>query len=119
MIACIARYALLFCAGAFFHMSAVHFFRFEETARHPMVRMWKSPAIASAAWACVQSASALLILFFLDYRLRPSLEAIPLFSGFCFWGILRGVGAQKRAEADAREGIGGNARMPKAEGRDA
>jgi hypothetical protein len=90
------RYGLLFCAGAFFHMCALHFFHFEETAGHPMIRMWRSPCIASALWACVQLAAAVLILFFLDYRLRASLEAVPLFVGFCLWGILRGVNEQKR-----------------------
>jgi hypothetical protein len=97
MIATLARHALLFCAGVFFHMSAVHFFRFEETASHPLIRIWKSPSIASAVWACIQLALGLLIVFSLKYRFVLSLETVPLFFGFCLWGILRGFGAFRRS----------------------
>ncbi len=98
MLSLLARYALLFCAGVFFHMSALHFFRFEETAGHPMIRLWKSPCIASAAWACVQLGAACLILYLLDFHPRRGLDAVPLLVGFCLWGILRGVWEQKRSD---------------------
>jgi hypothetical protein len=98
MIISILHYFLYFCAGVFFHMSVIHFFCFSETASHPMIRMWKSPAIASSIWGSIQLLAGLLILLLLHYRFELSFNTLLLFIGFSLWGIMRGfiVEAKKK-----------------------
>jgi hypothetical protein len=82
---------LCFCAGVFFHMSILHFFCFAQTARHPMIRMWRRPRLASSLWATVQLAAGALILLLLRFRFALDLDTLTLLAGFCFWGVLGAV----------------------------
>jgi hypothetical protein len=100
MIMQIVQGFLYFCAGIFLHMSVLHFFFFEETARHPMIRMWKSRGLASALWGCVQLGSGLAILLFSGYRFGPDMDTLLIFLGFCAWGIVHGLWADKREKAN-------------------
>ncbi|HYA00687.1 MAG TPA: hypothetical protein VEK76_10100 [Candidatus Binatia bacterium] len=76
------------CAGAFFHMSVLHFFCFSQTASHPMVRMWPRPHLASAVWGCLQLIAAVLILVLLSPKLGLDPDTFLLVAGFCSWGLL-------------------------------
>jgi hypothetical protein len=76
-----------FCAGVFFHISVIRFFRFEETASHPMIRMRKSPKLREN----VQLFSGLSILILLKYRSGIIPESVFLFAVFCLCGMMRAV----------------------------
>jgi len=75
---------LCFCAGVFLHICVLHFFRWEETSTHPMVRMWKRPRLASTVWASVQLFAGVLILLLIKFRFALDLDTLVLLAGFCF-----------------------------------
>ncbi len=82
--------SLLFIAGILLNMALLHFFSFAETRNHPMVARWSWPHLASALWATLQLALALVILLGVRYRLAADLGTIFLFVGFSLWGVAIG-----------------------------
>ncbi len=80
-----------FCAGVFLHMCVLHFFRFEETAAHPMIRMWSRPRLASSISASIQLAAGVVIFLAVDYRFAFNFDTLGLVVGSCFWGVLGAV----------------------------
>jgi hypothetical protein len=82
---------LCFCAGVFLNMSVLHLFRHEETATHPMIRMWRRPRLASAIWGCIQLLAGALILLVIGFRFALDLETLLLLAGFCFWSLLGAI----------------------------
>lgn len=87
---------LLVCAGIFLNMSLVHLLNFEETKHHPMIRMWRSPRLASSIWGVIQLFCGGLILLLLKYSFELSLSTLFVFLGFSFWAILIGFTAARR-----------------------
>ena len=96
----ILYYFLMFCAGICLHMSVLHFFHFAETAKHPMIRIWKHPRTASALWGSFQLACGLIIPVAYSYRLSLAWDSFFAFLGFCAWGVLRGRILDRKALRD-------------------
>lgn len=79
---------LCFCAGVLLNMSALHLFHFEQTATHPMIRMWRHPRLASSIWGSIQLFLGALILLLVKFRFALDLDTMLLLAGFCLWNLL-------------------------------
>ncbi len=90
-------YLLLFCSGICLDMASIHLFDFATTSRHPMIRRWRFPKLASTISGLIQLAVAGSILPALDWRLSDAASTLSVFAGFAFWALFSAAAAERRA----------------------
>jgi uncharacterized membrane protein len=86
---------LLFAAGICRDMAGMDLFDFAVTGRHPMIRRWRFPRLASTVSGLIQLALAAAILFWLDYRFADWASTIVVFAGFAAWALFTVVAAER------------------------
>jgi hypothetical protein len=97
----------LLCAvsGVFLDMNLFHLLNFSRSIRHPAVRIWRMPKLASTIWGLIQLFCAALILLLVKYEFALSAYTLCLFLGFGSWAIFLAALEERddRREASGRE----------------
>jgi uncharacterized membrane protein len=88
-------YALLFCAGIFLDMAGMHLFDFATTSRHPMIRRWRFPKLASTISGLIALSAAGAILLALGYHLADATSTLSIFAGFAAWALFSAAAAER------------------------
>jgi hypothetical protein len=96
-------YVLLFAAGICLDMAGMHLFDFAVTSRHPMIRRWRFPRLASTISGLIQLAVAGAILFGVGYRFADGASTLAVFAGFASWALVTVVAAERNDLKRGRE----------------